>query len=197
MVVHGPPTYRVVSVTHSSSSKKNDPPSYFGSSTSKWTLARPTRKAPNLVSVTIVGPVASGGGTINIRGVFTAEARSNRGKPPCKLTALTGSKKYPAAAPGPFQLFVTQDPKSRNRVVVVHGIAGNFHATLGNPYFGTECSTSLTGEPDDDETAIKSVPKRTFRKKTVVIRYAGASNQHGLAYRWSTTFTLKRIKFSP
>jgi hypothetical protein len=58
-------------------------------------------------------------------------------------------------------------------------------------------STSLTGEPDNDQRAIKSVPKSTFRKKTVVIRYAGATNQTGIAYRWSTTFALKRIKFAP
>lgn len=190
-------TYRVVSVTHSSSSKKNDPPYYFGSSTSKWRLAPPTSKAPNLVPVTIAGPVVSGSGTINIRGVFTAEARSNRGKPPCKLTAPTGSKKYPAVAPGPFQLIIGPDPKSPNRVQVVHGLAGNVHATLGNPYFGSECSTSLTGEPDADRIAIKSVPKSTFRQKTVVIRYVGSTNKSGISYRWSTTFTLKRIKFRP
>jgi hypothetical protein len=190
-------TYRVVSVTHSSSSRKNDPPYYFGTSTARWNLAPPTSKAPNLVPVTIAGPVAYGGGTINVRGVFTAEARSNRGKPPCTLTAPTGSKKYPAVAPGPFQLVVGPDPKSRNRVQVVHGIVGNVHASLSNPYFGSECSTSITGEPDSDRTRVKSVPKSTFRQKTVVIRYAGSTNDSGISYRWSTTFTLKRIKFKP
>jgi len=30
----------------------------------------------------------------------------------------------------------------------------------------------------------------------VVIRYTGATNEDGIVYRWSTTFTLKRIKLS-
>jgi hypothetical protein len=100
-------------------------------------------------------------------------------------------------APGPFQLIIGPDRKSPNRVQVVHGLTGNVHATLGNPYFGTECSTSLTGEPRPEQTAIKSVPKSTFRQKTVVIRYAGSTNSNGIAYRWSTIFKLKRIKFTP
>lgn len=190
-------TYRVVSVTHSSSSKKNDLPYYSGSSTSRWSLAPATRKAPNLLEVSVIPQFAGGSGTINVRGVFTAQARSNRGKPPCSLSAPTGSKKYAAVAPGPFQLIVVQDPKSPTRLLVTHGLAGNVHATLGNPYFPSECSTSLTGEPDIDDMAVKSVPRSTFRQKTVVIRYTGRTSKNGIFYRWSTTFTLKRIKFRP
>jgi hypothetical protein len=44
---------------------------------------------------------------------------------------------------------------------------------------------------------LPSVPKSTFRQKTVVIRYAGSTNDSGISYRWSTTFTLKRIKLKP
>jgi hypothetical protein len=67
-------------------------------------------------------------------------------------------------------------------------------ATLGNPYFGTECSTSLTGEPDADTTAVKVVSPRLFTRKRITLKYAGATNQDGIAYEWSTTFKLKRVK---
>lgn len=190
-------TYRVISVSHTSSSQKNDPPFYTGSSTARWSLARPTSSAPNLIPVTINGPIALGLGRINVRGVFTAQATTNRPEGRCSLTAPTGSKKYGLVAPGPFQFSVAPDPKSRNRVLVVHGLGFNVHATLGNAYFPSECSTSISGEPDSDRTMLKSVPKSTFRQRTVVIRYAGATNEEGIAYRWSTTFTLKRIKFKP
>jgi len=43
---------------------------------------------------------------------------------------------------------------------------------------------------------MKSVPRSTFSQKTVVLRYAGSTNRDGIAYRWSTVFTLKRVKFS-
>jgi hypothetical protein len=45
--------------------------------------------------------------------------------------------------------------------------------------------------------SVRSVPKSTFRQKIVVLRYAGSTNNEGISYRWSTTFTLKRIKFTP
>jgi hypothetical protein len=106
-------TYRVVAVTHSSSARTNDPPYYTGSSTSTWKLAPPTKKAPNLLEVSVNGPIALGIGTVNVRGVFKAQAKSNR-PGNCSLTAPTGSKKYPLVAPGPFQLSVGPDPKARN-----------------------------------------------------------------------------------
>jgi hypothetical protein len=67
-------------------------------------------------------------------------------------------------------------------------------ATLDNPYFGTECSTSLTGEPDADTTELKAVSPKLFKRKTVTLMYAGATNEGGIAYRWSTVFKLKRVK---
>ena len=128
--------------------------------------------------------------------MFKAQATSNRpGR--CSLVAATGTKKYPAAAPGPFQFAVVQDPKAKSRVRVVHGLGFNVHATLGNPYFPSECSTSLTGEPDMDEKASKSVPKGTFQQKTVVIRFQGATKRNKIVYRWSTVFTLKRTAYTP
>ena len=112
------------------------------------------------------------------------------------MTAPTGTKEYPAAAPGPFLLAIVPDPKSSSRVLVSYGVWVMLHASLSNPYFGTECSTSVSGEPDVDLLTVKSVPKSVFRQKVVVLRYAGATSKEGIVYRWSTTFTLKRIKLS-
>ena len=187
--------YRVTAVTHSSSSRKNDPPYYNGSSTSNWTLAPATASASNLVGVSVQGPIVYGAGRVNVRGVFRAQATSNRpGR--CSLTAATGSKKYPAVAPAAFPLTIAADPKANGRVLVIQGPGFNVHATLGNPYFPSECSTTITGEPEPEETSMKSVPRSTFSQKTVVLRYAGSTSRDGIAYRWSTVFTLKRVKFS-
>ena len=65
-------TYRVVGATHTSSAQKDDPPFYAGSSTASWKLAPPSANAPNLVMVTIDGPLPTGGGSVNVRGVFKA-----------------------------------------------------------------------------------------------------------------------------
>lgn len=184
-------SFRVVSATHTSSSRKNDPPFYFGSSAASWSLAPPTSKAPNRLEVTVNGPLVYGLGTVNVRGVFTAQARTNRTGGKCSLTAPTGSKTYPAVAPGPVQLAIGPDSKSPTRLVVVQM---STHATLGNPYFPSECSTSLTGEPDGDALGTKSVPKTTFRQKNVVLRFTGATNKAGIVYRWSTTIKLVRTK---
>src|SRR3982751_2715659 len=73
--------FRVVSVMHHSSSQKIDPPFYAGSSTSTWRLAPATRKARNRVSVT-AGAFYSGGGTINVKGTFTATADTEFGGHP-------------------------------------------------------------------------------------------------------------------
>src|SRR3990170_1797628 len=187
-------TYRVVAATHTSSARKDDPPFYSGSSTSSWKLAPPSKNASNLVTVTL-SPIATGLGTVNVRGAFKAEARTPD-NPPCSLTAPTGTKEYPAAAPGPFQLVISPDPKSSSRVLVAYGVWVNQFASLSNGYFGPECSTSVSGQPNTDLLTVKSVPKSLFRQKVVVIRYTGATNKEGTVYRWSTTFTLKRIKLS-
>jgi hypothetical protein len=183
--------YRIVAVSHSSSSRENDPPIYVGSSTATWSLAPATKAAPNTLSVT-TGPFTLGLGRVNIRGVFKAEARTNRTNGHCSLTAATGSKKYPAVAPGPFSLAVGADPKSAKRVLVTQGLGFNVYASLSNPYFPSECSTSVSGEPGDARLLV-SVPKTLFTQKTVVLRFAGATRKDGIAYRWSTVFTLKRL----
>ena len=188
-------TYRVVGATHTSSARKDDPPFYAGSSTASWKLAPPTADASNLVTVTIDGPVPMGLGSVNVRGVFKAEAKTPD-HPQCSLTAPTGTKEYPAAAPGPFLLAIGPDPKSSSRVIVAYGVGVTLLASLSNGYFGTECSTSVSGQPSSDRLTVKSVPKSLFRQKVVVLRYAGATSKEGIVYRWSTTFTLKRIKLS-
>lgn len=189
-------TFKVVGATHTSSSRKNDAPLYTGSSTSTWSLAPATKKAPNVIELTSNEFITAGLGQVNIRGVFKANATTNRpGK--CSLVAATGSKKYGFVAPGAFQLGITPDPKNKTRVLVTQGLGFNIHATLGNPYFPSECSTSISGEPDADVRQLKSMPKSAFRQATVVIRYAGSTTKDKIVYRWSTTFTLKRVKFQP
>lgn len=190
-------TFRVVGATHSSSSRKNTPPEYVGSSTSTWSLAPATSKAPNVIELTSNAFITAGLGQVNVRGVFKANAATNRTGGRCSLVAPTGSKRYGLVAPGPFQFGISTNPKNKNQVLVTHGLGFNVHASLGNAYFKSECSTSTTGEPGPDELMIKAMPKSAFRQKTVVIRYAGSTNKSGIAYRWSTTFTLKRIKFQP
>lgn len=110
------------------------------------------------------------------------------------MTAPTGTTEYPLAAPGPFVLGIAPDPRSSSRVLVAYGVWVTLFASLSNGYFATECSTRISGEPDIDLLTVKSVPKSLFRQKVVVIRYAGATSKEGIDYRWSTTFTLKRVK---
>ena len=189
-------TFKVVGATHSSSSRKSDPPFYNGSSTSTWSLAPATKAAPNVIQVASNSFITTGIGQVNIRGVFKANATTNRpGK--CSLVAATGDKKHGFVAPGPFQLSFSPDPKSKSRVLVAQGLGFNIHATLGNPYFPSECSTSVSGEPSVDARQLKSMPKSVLRQKTIVIRYSGSTTKEKIVYRWSTTFTLKRVKFTP
>src|SRR2546421_9420287 len=91
--------FRVIAVTHTSSSQKSDSPFYTGSSTSTWHLSR-----VRTISVTVVGGFITGGGYLNVKGVYTAEASTNFGGKPnhCQLSAPTGSQDYPAVAPGRF-----------------------------------------------------------------------------------------------
>jgi hypothetical protein len=177
-----------------SSERKDDSPIYTGSSSASWHLVPATKAAPNIISVQSSPILILGGGRINVRGVFQAEATSNR-PAHCTLTAPTGSTKYPAVAPGAFNVTIAPDQKAPARAVVVLGPGRNFSATLGNPYFGSECGTSITGEPDANVMDLKSIPRSAFRQKLLVIRFVGATNSNGISYRWSTVFTLKRISF--
>jgi hypothetical protein len=63
-----------------------------------------------------------------------------------------------------------------------------------NPYFGTACSTSTSGEPDVNGMQMKVISPRLFKRKAITLKFAGAGNEDGIAYRWSTVFKLKRVK---
>jgi hypothetical protein len=184
--------FRVVAVQHTSSSQKNEAPLYTGRSTSTWRLARATRRAPNVIGVTLLPSLITGLGTINVAGVFTAEATTNR-PGQCTLRAPSGSRDYPAVAPGPFMLAVGPDPRSRTRAIVAIGLGAAIPASLSNPYFASECSTSTTGEPDVETMHLFRVSKTVFRRTTITLRSAGSTNRNGIAYSWSTTITLKKI----
>src|SRR5215208_481615 len=180
-------TFKVTSVQHSSSSSKTDLPHYQGSSSATWSLAKRTKDAPNRLSIARGGGLIFGSGTINVRGTFTASATSDTDS--CSLSAPTGSEEYPAVAPLPLILAVTKDPQGRT-VFAFTGV----HATLGNPYFGSGCSTSLTGEPDGDTTNLTRVKPSIFRKKRFTIRIAGASTEAGITYRYSTVFKFTKVR---
>jgi len=186
--------YRVILVSHSSRSEKNDPPYYVGHSTSTWKLARGTRHAPNIVSGYTSPGFTSGLGQINVRGVFTADATTNFGSGGhCTLSAPTGSADYPAAAPGDFMFALSNDPNRRGRVLAAWGLGGSIYASLSNPYFGTECSTSVSGEPDVDETHLVSIARSALGARLLTIRSKGSTAKDGITYSWSTTFVLRKI----
>jgi hypothetical protein len=184
--------YRVIAATHNSSSQKNDPPFYTGSSTTAWHLAPATRKAPNVVGLTLAGrpyPITQGLGTVNVSGVYTIDA-TDRQYGHCQFSAPTGSKDYPAVAPAPFLLAIGQDPKAPTRAIVGIGFAAQ--ATLGPPY--GQCATSLTGQPDAETTSLTSIPKSLFGRATVTVKFGGHTSTGGIDYTWSTTLKLKLIK---
>jgi hypothetical protein len=180
-------TFKVASVEHSSSSAKTDLPYYQGSSTANWSLAKRTKEAPNRLSIVRAGKILYGSGMVNVRGTFAANASSDIDS--CSLSAPTGSTEYPAVVPQPLILAVTKDPQGRT----VFAFTGA-RATLGNPYFGTGCNTSLTGEPDGDVVNLTRVKPSLFRKKRFTVRVAGVSNEGGITYRYSTVFKFVRAR---
>ena len=180
-------TFKVTSVKHSSSSSKTDLPHYQGTSSATWSLAKRTKAAPNRLNIARGGGLIFGSGMVNVRGTFAASASSDTDS--CSLVAPTGSAEYPAVAPQPLMLAVTKDPQGRTAFAFT-----GMHATLGNPYFGSGCSTSLTGEPDGDTTNLTYVKPSLFRKKRFTVRLAGASSEGGIAYRYSTVFKFARSR---
>jgi hypothetical protein len=187
--------FRVVAVTHASSSRKERAPQYTGSSSSSWQLAPAAKRASNTITVTIGPGSARGLGRINVRGTFTAQATSSSRRPrgACSLTARTGSQQYAAVAPGRFTLTFAQSPKVKARARAVIGLRGAVYATLGNPYFPLECKTSLTGEPPAAATHIALVTKTKLAQRVLTLVYGGKRSKAGITYRWKTTITLKRI----
>ena len=180
--------YKVTKATHASSAAKTTTaPQYTGESSSTWSLAKATSKVPNRIALESGGGQLSGIGGVNVRGVFNGSAKGPWGEP-CALSAPTGSQDFPAVAPEAFELQVQPDPAKRSHVLVVFN---GKHASLGNPYFGSECTTSSNDEPDMKRTQTISVPKSRFKSKTVTLKWAGSTSGE-LDYRWSTTIVLKR-----
>jgi hypothetical protein len=177
-------TFKVVSATHSSSASKTDE-HYSGSSTTTWKLPKPAKLTVNYLMGKPVAQV-----WLHVRGTFTGTAATDwPGN--CSINAPTGSDEFSAVAPDLVPLTIGPDPNGTGKTFAT--FLGQ-QATLGNPYFGTECSTSLTGEPDANTTAIKPVSPKLFKHKKITLRFKGSSNQDGIAYTWSTVFKLKRVK---
>ncbi len=82
-------TYKVVAATHSSSAAKTELP-YQGTSGASWSLAPKTKAAQNRLQVSIGGGVVWGMGSVNVKGVFDAQASSDMDS--CQLSAPTGSR---------------------------------------------------------------------------------------------------------
>ena len=180
-------TYKVTAATHSSNAAKTELP-YQGSSSASWKLARPTKQANNRFQVSIGNGIVWGLGYVNVAGTFAAQASSDTAS--CGLTAPTGSDEYGMVAPAPVMLGLNKEPDSGKPAFVFTGQ----QATLGNPYFESGCRTSITGEPEAEKTALKSVKPSLFRRKSFSIRLAGSTMEDGIAYRWSTVFKFKRLR---
>ena len=183
--------YKITSATHTSSSSKAEQ-GYQGKVTTTWKLAGPNREAANKIQVSYgPGYVIQGLGRVNVSGATTVDITTDWKNGRCAWTAPTGDQTYTMAAPDVFDLMVSVDPRDPKRVVAGHtGLA----ASLSNGYLGTECSTSVSGEPDRDDTQMKSIPLNTFKKKTVKLSFGGSTTEEGITYTWSTKFVLKRVK---
>lgn len=183
--------FEVVSATHASSSSKTEE-GYAGTSTAAWKLAKPTRTAANRIRVDYgPGYGIAGLGTVSIKGAYGIDVTTDWKNGRCAWTALTGDRTRPMSAPAPFELVVGRDPENPRRAVA--GFTG-LHASLANGYLGTECSTSVAGEPSRDVTALESVPLSTFKKRRVTLRFAGSTAEAGIAYAWSTKIVLERAR---
>lgn len=178
-------SYKVVKAVHRSTSSKAEQ-GYTGSSTVTWKLA----KGRSVLGLQGKGAQVTGIGTVKVTGAYSIDATTSF-PGHCAWTARTGDEQYPGVAPEPFELLVAPDSRKPGRTSVSFTAA---RASLGNGYLGTECSTSLTGEPDRDDTQLRSVPLNTFRKKTVKLTFAGSTSEAGIAYAWSTRLVLKRVK---
>lgn len=184
--------YKITSATHTSSSTKTET-GYNGTVTTTWKLAKPSKQAANKIEVTYgPGYVIQGLGRVNATGATTVDITTNWKNGRCAWTAPTGDQTYPMAAPDVFDLVISVDPRNPKRTIAAHT---GLHASLSNGYLGTECSTGVSGEPDNDVKALKSIPLNTFKKrKTVNLSFAGSTAEDGITYTWSTKFVLKRVK---
>lgn len=156
--------YKITQATHTSSSTKSEP-GYQGSSTVTWRLARPSR--------------------INIQANTGLAALKLKGAEKLGITTdWPGRCAWDTPFADAFELMVTPGRVSLNMP----------RASLSDGYLGTECSTSISGEPSPTQTSSKVVPPSTFRKRTVKLTLSGAAAQDRITYRWSTKLTLRRAR---
>ena len=177
-------TFKVVAASHSSTSAKSTP-DYTGTATAAWKLTRPTAGAPNRLTLQNAGGTPVGLGTVAVKGAFAAQATSRSGR--CAFTAPTGDREHAAVAPD--EVILTVGPAPGGGVLVTHS---GVRASLANPYFGSECSTSVSGEPAVKETMSRRVSAKLLSRRRVTLRFTGATNAGGITYRWKTTFELVR-----
>jgi len=170
-------TLRVVEATHTSSAVKAAD-GFRATSTATWKLARRGR-------IALHG--ATGIAVLPVKGTFTADATGPRGT--CALVAPTHSTEYAAVAPSEATLLVGPDPRTGRGTVV--SLAGP-RATLGNPYFPSECSTSIAAEPAPEVTSSKRISRTLLRRRRITLRFTGSRIADGLTYRWSTKIVLAR-----
>lgn len=184
--------YKITSATHTSTSSKTEE-GYTGKVTTTWTLAKPTKEAPNKIRVNYgPGYTIAGMTRVNVTGVTTVDITTSWKNGRCAWSAPTGDQTYVAAAPDAFDLGIGMDPRDPKRPVAFHS---GLDASLSNGYLGSECSTSISGEPHSNATAVKTIPLNLFKKKkTVTLTFSGATNKDGIHHTWNTTFVLKRVK---
>ena len=175
-------TYKVVTATHTSSSAKTET-NYTGSSTASWKLAR-----SRPIAINRNGGSATGLATLPVTGTYGIAVTTPQKS--CAFSASTGDTgDYAALAPEEVTLAFGADPATGK------GIYASFsavRATLSNAYLPSECSTSISGEPEPEVTNALRVKRSQLKKKKLTLRFKGTTADEGIDYRWSTTIVLKR-----
>ena len=64
-------------------------------------------------------------------------------------------------------------------------------ASLSNAYLPSECSTSIGGEPQPDETNAIRIKPSSLKREKVTLRFQGATSRESTEYRWSTVIVLR------
>lgn len=182
-------TFKVVKATHSSSSSKSTS-DYTGTSTASWSLAKATSAANNRITVNQIPGQTTGLGQVNVTGSYSIDA-TKKDWGHCAFTAATGDEEHAAVYPRDFMLTIGPNPHTGKGLLA--GIMASA-ASLGNPYLGTECNTELDGEPDADDVNLIPVKPSAFKKKTVTLRFHGATSEDSIDYRWSTVIVLKKVR---
>jgi hypothetical protein len=181
----GPVDYKIVKATHTSSTTKHDD-HYDGTSTASWSLSR----ASTFRISWLPGGQFSGLGRVAVSGRYAIDATTDF-PGHCAWTAPTGDRAHPLAAPVPFDLTASPDPRRRGMAYVAFTAV---QASLGNAYMGTECSTDLH-EPSPRETMGQYLRPARLRGKTITLKFAGRrTGEDGSSMTWKTAIVLKRVR---